>query len=361
MAAAGAVDRRALIAVLAAAGIAAGVAVPAFGQSWWPFDDPPPRPRTPVPNEPVFDGAAGEQPRYGQGNSICLELEQRLVQEGQRGGDTRNLIPMVEQELRQTDQAYRGQKQELDRANCYEYFLFSKTLKRTRRCVDLANQADETRRRIDDLEVQLSQLQGSSGKSYQDEIIRELARNNCGASYQQQARQQQRGGFSDFWDDGESSGYSGGGSSFGALPYATYRTVCVRLCDGYYFPVSFATLPNHFQRDEEVCHSKCASPASLYYHQNPGAGMDQALEARSNAPYTELKSAFLYRKEYVNGCSCKVAEYTPAPGEVPPGGAPAGDAGGWSTEAPTGATPEQAPPPQTPPGSGEHLPWSTSP
>ena len=22
-------------------------------------------------------------------------------------------------------------------------------------------------------------------------------------------------------------------------PYATYRTMCVRLCDGYYFPVSF--------------------------------------------------------------------------------------------------------------------------
>jgi len=357
---ASAVDRRALLGVFLAVGIAAGgVVVPAFGQSWWPFDnDAPPRPRAPVPNEPVFDGAAGEQPRYGQGNSICLELEQRLVQDGQRGNDSRNLIPMVEQEMRQAEQAYRGQKQELDRANCYEYFLFSKTLKRSRRCVDLANQADDTRRRIDDLEVQLSQLQGSSGKSYQDEIIRELARNNCGASYQQQARQQ-RGGFSNFWDDGESSGYSGGGSSFGALPYATYRTVCVRLCDGYYFPVSFSTLPNHFQRDEEVCHSKCASPASLYYHQNPGAGMDQALEARSNVPYTELKSAFLYRKEYVNGCSCKMAEYTPAPGEAPPSGAPAGDAGGWSTEVPTGATPEQAPSP--PPGSGEHLPWSTSP
>ena len=40
-------------------------------------------------------------------------------------------------------------------------------------------------------------------------------------------------------------------NQFGNLPFATYRTLCVRLCDGYYFPVSFSTLPNHFQRDSE--------------------------------------------------------------------------------------------------------------
>jgi TolA-binding protein len=268
---------------------------------------------------------------------------------------------MVENELKLAEQAYRTQKQNLDRNDCYEYFLFSKTLRKTRRCVDLANQADDTRQKIDDLEIQLQQLQGSQGRSYQDEIVRELARHDCGANYQQQARREP-GGSSGFWEDEESS--SGGGGSFGRLPYATYRTVCVRLCDGYYFPVSFATLPNHFQRDEEVCHSKCAAPAALYYHQNPGAGMEQAVEARSNAPYTELKSAFRYRKEYVNGCSCKMAEFKPEPGSVNP----ANDAQGWvSTETPTGSTEAQPPPPaQTPPPAqqpegGEQLPWSTAP
>ncbi|MCC7252530.1 DUF2865 domain-containing protein [Hyphomicrobium sp.] len=347
--------------------LAGGVAVPALAQSWWPFGgNEQPRQRGPVPSDSVYgdpyDEGAGGQAGL-RGNSVCLELEQRLVQEGQRGGDSRHMIPMVENELRQVDQAYRSQRKELDRADCYEYFLFSKTLRRTRRCVDLANQADASRRRIDDLEVQLRQLQGSSNRSYQDEIIRELARNNCGSNYQQQARRQSGGGFSGFWDDGESSGY-GGGSSFGALPYATYRTVCVRLCDGYYFPVSFSTLPNHFQRDSDVCHSKCAAPAELYYHQNPGAGMEQAVAARDNIPYTQLKTAFRYRKEYVNGCSCKMAEYQPEPGAaVQQGGA---GADGWAAQAPTGST-EQQPPPQQPPpaqydnGGGETLPWETSP
>lgn len=360
---------RTALAALAVLVLAGGVAVPALAQTWWPFggNEEQQRPRqAPVPDAPVYSDPSGQpQGEPGlRGNSVCLELEQRLVQEGQRGGQSRNLVPMVENELRQAEEAYRSQKRELDRGDCYEYFLFSKTLKKSRRCVDLANQADGTRRRIDDLEVQLRQLEGSSGKSYQDEIVRELARNNCGANYQQQARRQSGGGLSNFWDDEESGGNYGGGSSFGALPYATYRTVCVRLCDGYYFPVSFSTLPNHFQRDEDACHSKCASPASLYYHQNPGAGMEQAVEARSNVPYTQLKSAFLYRKQYVNGCSCKMAEYQPEPGVTVDQGA-GGRGDGWTAHVPTGSTdvaPPPAPPPQqAPQGGGEALPWSTAP
>ena len=98
---------------------------------------------------------------------------------------------------------------------------------------------------------------------------------------------------------------------FGNLPFATYRTLCVRLCDGYYFPVSFSTLPNHFQRDAEVCQSQCAAPAELFYHQNPGGAVEQMVSVSSQQPYTNLKSAWRYRKEFVAGCSCKAAEYQP--------------------------------------------------
>ena len=107
------------------------------------------------------------------------------------------------------------------------------------------------------------------------------------------------------------------GNRFNAVPFATYRTVCVRLCDGYYFPISFSTLPNHFQRDAEACQSKCAAPAQLYYYQNPGGAVDQMQAFESNDKYTRLRTAFLYRKEFVSGCSCKQTEYvpqTPAPG-----------------------------------------------
>ncbi len=93
--------------------------------------------------------------------------------------------------------------------------------------------------------------------------------------------------------------------------------MCVRLCDGYYFPVSFSTLPNHFQRDAEVCQSQCAAPAKLYYYQNPGSVVDEMVSFEDSRPYTQLNTAFKYRKQYVQGCSCKQAEYVPPEGAAP--------------------------------------------
>jgi hypothetical protein len=75
--------------------------------------------------------------------------------------------------------------------------------------------------------------------------------------------------------------------------------------------VSFSTLPNHFQRDAEQCQSQCAAPAELFYHQNPGGAVEQMVSVATQQPYTSLKSAWRYRKEFVQGCSCKAAEYVP--------------------------------------------------
>ncbi len=352
--------RRASALALTAAIVVCAAALPsspAAAQFSWPWDQPqerrpveqappawrpPPEPaaRPGAPGAPPLSSAAGRSP-------VCLQLEQRLVQETQNGGQSRDILPLVESQLRQIDQQLRQGSQTLDRS-CYEYFLFSKTLRNTRKCVDLSREVDGLKRQKADLENQRSQLISSSGRSYTDEIVRELARNNCGATYQQQARRTEQNPFQSLWQ--EDSGGSGGGlgGSFSNLPYATYRTVCVRLCDGYYFPVSFSTLPNHFERDAEVCSSKCAAPTELFYYQNPGGSVEQMVGAQSNTPYTSMKIAFRYRKEYVQGCSCKAEEYnagTPPPsdgtqqqGAAPPAETPATtaaggtSASGWSSD-----------------------------
>lgn len=277
----------------------------------WPWDwgwggsnREPPRPREPVYRE----APPPQQPYQSSSRSICLQLEQRLAQEINRGSQSRDLLPKIEQDIRAAERQYRVSEAQLERNDCYEYFLFAKSLRRTRACVDLNRRVEEARRRLEELEAQRQQIISSGSRSYRDDIIRELARNNCGATYQQQARQLNP--FGSIWQDEDSGGFYGG--QFGTLPYATYRTVCVRLCDGYYFPVSFSTLPNHFERDAQVCESKCAAPAELFYHQNPGGSMEEAISYRTRRPYTSLQTAFRYRKEYVQGCSCKQAEYNPA-------------------------------------------------
>ena len=85
---------------------------------------------------------------------------------------------------------------------------------------------------------------------------------------------------------------------------STYRTLCVRLCDGFYWPISFATTPQHFDRDRRKCEASCGSPARLYTYRNPG-GNPEDMEDLSGKPYSRLKTAFAYRTNYNESCKCK--------------------------------------------------------
>ena len=245
-------------------------------------------------------------------SNICLQLEQRLVAETQGANQGRDALPKIEMDMRELDRKVRSGSIQLDRSDCWDQFLFSKTLRQTRNCIQLNADVESSRRRLAELDQQRRQIMGTGERSsFQNDIIRELARNGCGQQYSQEARKRDasQNPFSLLFGGEESDGPRGPTNQFGNLPFATYRTICVRLCDGYYFPVSFSTLPNHFQRDAQQCQSQCAAPAELYYHQNPGGAVEQAVSARAQQPYTSLKSAFRYRKEFVPGCSCKQAEY----------------------------------------------------
>lgn len=321
-----------LTAVAALATIVLGLSVAdalAQGWGWWPWSQPEPRrreqldrppmgaplpPGQPPPGQQPLPQGQGQVPGYGGGqrmSNICLQLEQRLVAETQGSGQGREILPKIESDMRALERQHQTAQLQLNRADCWDQFLFSRTLRRTQRCIALANEADSARQRLADLEAQRRQILGTGDRrSYQDDIIRELARNNCGPQYQQEARRRDRNPFSALWGEEDESPRSRP-NQFGNLPFATYRTLCVRLCDGYYFPVSFSTLPNHFQRDSDVCQSQCAAPAELFYHQNPGGAVEQMVSVQSQQPYIGLKSAWRYRKEFVQGCSCKAAEYQP--------------------------------------------------
>jgi hypothetical protein len=329
---AGKTRRALLLAGLAALTVGGTVASDARAQGWWPWanqDQPPPRrdirPPAPIPNQLPPPGGAvapGQQPGFrpapGASGNICLQLEQRLVAEGQnRGTNPREALSRVEMELRQTEKALQQAQGQLDRGDCFEYFLFSKSLRNTPACRTAQGNADQLRRRMSELDQQRTGLASAGERRVSDDIVRELARNGCGQQYVQEARRLDNTPSNPFWATEEDTGPRTGGNQFGSLPFATYRTICVRLCDGYFFPVSFSTLPNHFSRDADTCQQKCAAPVELFYHQNPGANVEQAVSVKSNANYTSLKSAFRYRKEFVHGCSCKEAEYQPGSGERP--------------------------------------------
>lgn len=85
----------------------------------------------------------------------------------------------------------------------------------------------------------------------------------------------------------------------------TFRTLCVRTCDGYFFPISFSTSSDKFAQDAQVCSSMCpAAQTELFIYRNPG-GEPEEMISLAGIAYKDLPNAFRHRKEYVEGCSCQ--------------------------------------------------------
>lgn len=84
----------------------------------------------------------------------------------------------------------------------------------------------------------------------------------------------------------------------------TYATMCVRLCDGYYYPVSHSTTRDRFSEDDRKCRSSCGADARLFVYRNEG-GSPEDMEDLKGDPYTKLKTAFLYRTSYDAACKCR--------------------------------------------------------
>ena len=106
--------------------------------------------------------------------------------------------------------------------------------------------------------------------------------------------------------NGESSGGDGG----------TYRTLCVRTCDGYYFPISNSTTKGNFFRDQAKCKSTCGGESRLFttptsMSVKPKESVEAMVDLNGMA-YTRLPAAFKYRKALVAGCQCKPEPWSEA-------------------------------------------------
>jgi len=111
-----------------------------------------------------------------------------------------------------------------------------------------------------------------------------------------------------------------GPSDYGAddFSYGTFRTLCVRTCDGYYFPISFATVADRFADDEMTCRARCpGTDVALYVYRNPGAEPETAVSL-AGEPYRSLSTAFRYRKEFDATCRCGAVVASAAPATAVP-------------------------------------------
>src|SRR5207253_7240997 len=85
----------------------------------------------------------------------------------------------------------------------------------------------------------------------------------------------------------------------------SFGTVCVRTCDGFYFPISYAASSARFAQDEKTCQRTCpASEVMLFSYRTAGEDITQATSINGQ-PYSSLPNALKYRTEFNPACSCK--------------------------------------------------------
>ncbi|MEJ2116865.1 MAG: DUF2865 domain-containing protein [Alphaproteobacteria bacterium] len=260
--------------------------------------------------------SAGGHRNEDRRSQRCKDLERQLVSDWQLSNSPREALASLDQQLHDLKRVLRRAENEAEDRKCYEdMFLFGRSLKRTPACLRLDEEIETTKRDVKNLRRQREAINDRSNRRMrQNDLVAELARNGCGDNYVREDKARRRSNsFLSLWDDEEDdnydSSYANTNPSQSNLPFASYRTMCVRLCDGYYFPISFSTLESRFKEDEVKCQEQCAAPAELFVYRNPGEEIEQMVSLKGQR-YTDLATAFLNRKRYIKGCSCKAQEYS---------------------------------------------------
>ncbi len=254
---------------------------------------------------------AQQQP---QASPYCSRLEAQLQAFDRGAADSSRA-----DQIRKLEDAAGNQQTELDRqeaaarrAGCEGNSFFVLFSGQQAQCAPLNTKIQQMRGNLDRILTDIERLRGDPSSEREGQrraILVALAQNNCGQQYQQQVAAPQPARSGGLLDSlfGPKSIFTPGGDAPGlSMPSGTFRTLCVRTCDGFYYPISAATNASRFADDEKACRNSCpAAEVMLFSHRNPGEDINQAVSVVSQQPYTAMPNAFRYRTALDQSCSCR--------------------------------------------------------
>lgn len=85
------------------------------------------------------------------------------------------------------------------------------------------------------------------------------------------------------------------------------QAVCVRTCDGYFFPLPSAT--QDARQAAQMCQAQCPAAPTAVFYKEQGGQIEQSFSA-DGQPYLALPNALSYRASVVETCACR------APGQT---------------------------------------------
>lgn len=261
------------------------------------------------PQNPGASQPPGPIPAPAQ-SPVCQRLEAQLS-----AIDRGSTDPARAEQIRRYEDAAGKQQFELDRSIAQArrsgcegtgFFLFGG---QPPQCDALNAQIQRMRGNLARITMDLQRLQSGNFErgDQRRAVLVALTQNDCGPQYRAAAPPPRQRGFLEslFGAPSESAPSAPDFANPDSMQAGGHRTICVRTCDGYYFPISFATSPERFQDDERTCQRMCpAAEVVLFSHRNPGEDVSQAVSLGGRS-YRELPNAFRYRSEFNPACSCK--------------------------------------------------------
>ncbi len=249
----------------------------------------------------------GVSPVFAQ-NRFCqaLEAQLRAVNTGNTGGNSRRFekfgraVQQQNLQIRKTERAW-------ERNGC--------NYRQSSVCNRITTSLRQMMSNLGKLKAERARLSsGGGGIGERNRILSKLRRYGCAAGYQNQQASSESApsrrrtileqifGTRTYYNDGAYGNYN---SELNGR-FGTFRTLCVRTCDGYYFPISFSTVENRFEQDLAQCEQMCpGADVRLFFHPMPNGDEETAISYLNRQPYSELSNAFAYRKAIYPDCSCK--------------------------------------------------------
>lgn len=236
-------------------------------------------------------------------SASCQQLESTLATLD-RNADFQGM-DLRTREARQVGRAVQRSESRYIRDGCNDDAKARRPL--TRQCRALAQEITSGREHYNLL---LRSIETGQAVAQQREaVLQEIARFGCGERSRARVIRENRGTLFDRLFGGNDSFDGAGGiradEFAGYYDYHTVRTLCVRKSDGFYWPISYSTLPEYVANDADQCRSQCPGvDVELYYYDNPGQEPEQMINMWGE-PYTALPNAFRFRTEVDKENSCK--------------------------------------------------------
>jgi hypothetical protein len=260
--------------------------------------------------------AAAPAPAVQQ-NPVCARLETQLQTFDRTNNDAARADQLGKFEAAAANQQTEIDRQEATsrRMGCAQNRFFMMLSNQPQQCTPLNNKIQQMRDNLEKIQADAERLRGEPPPEREGQrrtILAALAQSNCGAQYQQQAAApppRRAGLFESLFGPksapGEPSAPGGGDVPGMSTPAGSYRTVCVRTCDGFYYPISYATNAARFAEDEKTCRASCPAAEVQLYSSPTGGSINDAVSVNAQQPYTALPNAFRYRTSLDQACSCR--------------------------------------------------------